>query len=701
MMKQVSNPFRPSKFEFEFRPLIWVSPRARRMFRDAGSFFVLGARGSGKTSLLKTLDTNELINNKSLQHQIPLSQLPCLGVYIRAPDLFTQVANGIDWSAFSGGSLASKELTEAAYLSYLIETAAVEILLRTLVKLRINGHASYKARSADDAVKKFLTAPEATFLNSHIDHYSIETGDSIEALANAIELARSKVNQALIRGDWPDFSRQLEIAKPGALVARSADTFFNLTRGGTFVAPEKLRLKILLDECDYFTEFQQTVVNTMVRNTKFPIEWIVAFVPGEREVTATLSPTFGLTASDRNVIDLDVEKDSFEDFCQHVCSHRIHHLLRQLEPKTPTKIDPKTAFNLKKRLGSYRLNEMIFAIGTEGNNKAWSKIEADAMELSAQIELHRQHRTIKKDDFKESDLGGERHHFWQAYLIKKLQLNFEQAVFDKRTRAVFQSTLRRKQRAAYLHIAADLKKSGAQLFGYSVIISLADNCIRDFLDIMAAIFDEYLKEGGAGKVIGFCRSGTAIDPQIQKRATVNAGEQKYLGFQQRIGGRSRRLTRLIDGLGFLTHLLQVEYETGLTGTAERGIFVLPSDRMHPTLNDSLIDYEAIESTLKLAQQENLLVFNPSRKGSHEGLVSNPEDGGFQFRLHRRFAAKYNFSYRGALERVHLLPAMLSQLLTSGDELGVLQWARDVAISVGADDSQAAKQLDLFRERPHE
>jgi predicted ATPase len=91
------NPFRPTRFERHQRPLIWVSQVSRRILNDEGAFYVAGARGSGKTSILKSLDTAEQIVNPTLASQLTLANMACLGVYFRATDLFTQTTAGVDW----------------------------------------------------------------------------------------------------------------------------------------------------------------------------------------------------------------------------------------------------------------------------------------------------------------------------------------------------------------------------------------------------------------------------------------------------------------------------------------------------------------------------------------------------------------------------------------------------------------------------
>ena len=84
-MTQIANPFRPTRWEHhrDGRPLLWFTDAAGELAAPK-SVFLYGSRGSGKTSLLKSICWEDLADNDSLRLQRRLNDFDHIGIYIRA-----------------------------------------------------------------------------------------------------------------------------------------------------------------------------------------------------------------------------------------------------------------------------------------------------------------------------------------------------------------------------------------------------------------------------------------------------------------------------------------------------------------------------------------------------------------------------------------------------------------------------------------
>src|SRR3546814_18023900 len=90
------NPFKPTRFEHEQNPLIWVSPHVAHLEADK-SVYVTGTRGSGKTSLLQAINWHERLNNSVLRKQIDEVIPGYISVSFRLPDYFSVTLARFNW----------------------------------------------------------------------------------------------------------------------------------------------------------------------------------------------------------------------------------------------------------------------------------------------------------------------------------------------------------------------------------------------------------------------------------------------------------------------------------------------------------------------------------------------------------------------------------------------------------------------------
>jgi hypothetical protein len=242
-----------------------------------------------------------------------------------------------------------------------------------------------------------------------------------------------------------------------------------------------------------------------------------------------------------------------------------------------------------------------------------------------------------------------------------------------------QAWMRRKSVGAMLHIANRLGFRRLPMSGVSVITSLADGSIRDFLEIMAEIFDRFSKDRGtlaAEEVLEkFARSRTKIAAKTQTDGIYASSEAFYDGIGILTDSNAEAVMRFITVLGRLTHHLQANFEDPSSlATAERGLFFIDPARTYPA-NASQI--ELINQIIHRAELSGYLRATTSKRGTNSGEdVAAPKISGF--RLHRRFAPRFMFSYRGAYEPVKLTEDMLYQICIGSPDVDADEWAKQFA-----------------------
>ena len=93
-MTEITNPFRPTRWEHhrDGKPLLWFTKTANELAAPK-SVFIYGSRGSGKTSILKSICWEDLAGNDSLRLQRNIADFEHIGIYIRFPDHISQSLN--------------------------------------------------------------------------------------------------------------------------------------------------------------------------------------------------------------------------------------------------------------------------------------------------------------------------------------------------------------------------------------------------------------------------------------------------------------------------------------------------------------------------------------------------------------------------------------------------------------------------------
>lgn len=688
MMAVQLNPFRPTRWEHhsEGRPLIWFTPTAENLAQEK-STFVRGSRGSGKTTLLKSICWDDLLNNESLKLQHSIGDFQHIGVYLRFPDHISSSMGLVDWAELFPEA-PEPELEFYRFFSLAVELSCLERALTACHELRLAGHLAFTAGQELELVGSiFEEFPR-------FEAFADARPTTFVATARLFRDIVRRMNEASGRGSLPTFVDALPPREPNEILSFVTSRLSRTTRIKTHRrGDQQPGFKFCLDDCEVLSPAQQRSVNSLVRKARFPVSWVVSSVGSFLESRNTYIPQQPLTDADRRVVSLD-DRDpkDFRRLCQAVVGLRLLHALPQ-EARGEQGRAVDRVFPLDVRLGDQDVNETIRIIVNRSTAP-----EAETLKVGARLlrdALERVNPTLI-----EAPPQGvtEWLPFYQAWLLlhwrgredsftAKLgpdalnQLEIHAKQFRHKR---FQAWIRRKQVGALLHLAATLGFRKLPLAGRNVVVGLADGSIRDFLEIMGEIYATQVRTGSdpsdPRQLARFVASGSRIGTASQQTGIYNASEAYFEGIANRIDIEPNAVTRLIEGLGIYTSILQANpMDPTVMGRPERGVFVLRGVRQEGAASKAL---EYLRETIRQAELAGYLRQVPVRQRADEetSLPVNASDAAktLAFRLHRRLAPHFMFSYRGAYEAIGIDAVDLAALCMPGSRIPPRVWATDLA-----------------------
>ena len=683
-MTEIANPFRPTRWEHhrDGRPLLWFTSAARELAAPK-SVFVYGSRGSGKTSLLKSICWEDLAENDSLRLQRHIEDFEHIGIYIRFPDHISQSLDYKEWSA-QFPKATNPALVYYRFFSLAVELVCAERTLEALHALRVKDMVTYapgqELQIVEDfcdeyaALQNFTSRPPRTFLE----------------LARLLRNIVPRMSEACSNGTAVALMDHLPPREPNQLLTYLAGRLVSAVRVKANGETRQTSLKFCLDDCEVLSAIQRRSLNTLVRLSKSPISWVISSVGEADESSETFLDAQPLTDADRLVRSLNDRNDKdFLELCQSVISLRIYFAL-PVELRPDQSRDLREIFDLEERLGEVGVNTLIQQLLRRSKSPSARLVQDGAAELHSAI--GRAGRSSPRRYAPDAIPP-----FYEAYLlmhwqgsedafktditsadIKRLS-HFASQVLDDS----FNAWLRRKQLGSLLHLAQSLRMRKMPLFGGNIIVSLADSSIRDFLEIMAEVFDRY--EAGTHSATAakntlerFASSRTQLAMTYQSDAIYAASQDYYNGVANHAESDADTMSRLVNGFGNLTSLLQSNpADPRVFATPERGVFVIEFET-----SDACAEKEAqfVSNLIHQGFLAGYLRIEKVPKAMRSQADVNARL--IAFRLHRRFAPHFTFSYRGAYAPVRISQADIATLCRRVDEQSPFAWAKSIAGIVG-------------------
>jgi len=639
-----ASPFRLARFEYESQHLYFLQKKLFDRLELPKPIYLMGSRGTGKTTLLKALSSSERLNNASLMRQLKNRSARYVGIYLKLPEIQLGLVSG--W-----GSEVRTEV-RANVIAHYLDLVWLEELLRTLSELAIRGPLDFSAEDEQKYVSKICLTFASLFAR---EAFSPST---LRELATALRARRESIESYASTG--VPIAKAIEYLDPiyqlgsfGRDVAAFLGELCNST-AATDASP--WIFKVCLDEGECLNELQQKVVNTLLRLSRAPLFFVVSFVSTPVDPTTTVFDDLTLGQADRELVLLDeMTPKEFQELVEGVATVRIRHLAR----------DAKLSFSTTKTLGKLDINGLLLAILNESVAPRAKQLLGAAEKWAASHRGSRRRKAPPLETVHESPP------IYQTYLIERLELDTSNLSADIpwQRRKQDSAELRKRIVAAYLGICAEVRAE-PRYASADVVLQTSDNCVRDFLAQLDEIFQ--VADLPIERFVN-----AAIDSDLQDRALKSASQKKYQSLPG-FGVNNPHETRaLVDALAKLTALLQSKSPTNRhLKSSERGRFSVSMAHAHGDAPESLI------RSLREAAEAGFLRFF--------GSTVEP----MSFRVHTSLAPKYGFSYRGAYYEVPLDWRALDRIrrLKNPEEL------QKMIDSLYQELEKISEQSDLFEER---
>jgi hypothetical protein len=598
------TPFAPDRYEYEPTHLYYIPAQLFRDLEEPRQLFIIGSRGTGKTTLLQALYWEERISNASLRAALggPPFGSRYLGVYLKVP---TVLAVG-----FSRWCAALPEDVAALLFALLLDLAWLDSLLLGVSELSRSKVIPAQPNHEHELV--------ASLIDEHPELSSYVSGEgphSLAGLARAIKRMRRHFERYVNAGRDPnnllDLMPVSQVGSFGrAFAAKLAAHCDRVSAPGG-----KWYFKICMDETECLTTPQRRVVNTMVRLASWPLFYVISFVDTIGDFSTTVLPNITLQRADRHVLRLDHTTDNaFRALTEGVATVRVRDFLR----------NDSVTVDLNKIMGRLNINKLL------------TRILASSEDPKAKRLLDKAKSLKECNAFSTDDLP-----IYQAFLIDRLHLRLAEETEPTWKRRSQQSReIRKRMVAAYLAICRNL---GAEVryAGAEMLLQMSDKCIRDFLAQMNTVYLEAGKE--ATNFIA-----TEVPIIKQDKGLKTASNAKVDNLTTSGITAPSEVFRIVDGLGRITARIQSEaLGTSALKSSERGVFVVEAS---------------------LAVRASVASFEMVREAAEAGYLRllSGDDTREKFRVHCSLAAAFGFSYRGAYYETPLSVSELESLRTAAD-----------------------------------
>lgn len=637
------SPFSLNRFEYESRHLYYLQKELFERLEVPKPIYLIGSRGTGKTTLLKALNWEERQGNQSLKDQFSTdtTQRKYIGIYLKLPEI--QFGLLRRW-------LSNQEHEYAAIFSFFLDLVWLEELIDAMSELIVNGIFNVSADDeqvcvreiADEFLHTFSAISAKPLTLKDLSRAIRNIRDTIEILSRQKVVPANVIEKYRIVGQVGEFGRKLgAMLQPLCVISGDEANSYN-----------EWHFKICMDEGECLDIFQQRVLNTMLRISKAPVFLVVSYVSMPSDSSTTLLDNITLQSADRELILLDdVTEKEFRELAEGVATIRSQAISG----------DKEVVFSAQTTLGELDINQLLQPILLRSVSPSAKKLLQSAQELA-------------QDPYFLSKLEKTPSAYppiYQAYLVEKLKLKNPSPTSQvweqrKNTSAGF----RKKMVAAYLSICADIGNE-VHYASSDMVLQMSDMCIRDFLHQLDSIY-----VCSAWDLRKFLTTPVPID--VQNRAIKIASEEKYRSIPKSGVSEPSSVGTMIDGLARLTAVIQRQ-SSNLTHlrTTEKGIFVISNEKQ------SNADYdESISQIIKDAAEAGFL------------RITRQDKSELRFRVHTSLAAKYGFSYRGAYHTVLLDWRNLSQLRRAESDAEI---QKAVDIIAGHLDKSIPENLSLFDE----
>jgi hypothetical protein len=538
------SPFATKRYEHDGDHVYYIPPATFDSLEATIPTFLIGTRGTGKTTLLKALSWDERLYNARLRRQLkgPTFQKHYIGVYFKLPMIQLRLINR--WLE------SSDDADFAAAFSFYLDLCWLETLLPAIEHL-----AARRELGIDDEGEQALVKSVAELWEDYPLCRELlgEVGDSLFDVLRLMHPLRRVVERyARRRVDLAEVLDALPVGQIGSFGRLLGSAVAKAITDGTGKSDWSFR--VCMDEGEALTLRQQRVINSIVRLAEWPVFYVVAYVSRPEDATGTFLPGQSLQLADRQVLVRDEMSDKdFRQLAEGVVNVRLEAMgLRQ-------------RLNCQRSFGRLSIDGLLERILRESENPDMRGL-LDRAKAATPSGVPR---------------------IYETYIRERRDLGLApQARFDKRRQS--SASIRKQMVAAYLTICREAR-SDVMYASADMLLQVSDNCIRDFLWQIESVF--------AASDMQLAQFLTERVPDPRQHAGMRAAaELKMTLFQEKIISAPAEANRIVVGLARITHLIQStgrNYEQ--IRTPERGIFTYLVDASTASIENAVLIRDAAEA----------------------------------------------------------------------------------------------------------
>jgi energy-coupling factor transporter ATP-binding protein EcfA2 len=617
------SPFSTGKWEYESTRHFYHldSHEYRTLVSMEKHVFVIGHRGTGKTTLLKAIDWRERLADKNLQ--VALNGEPfrdgIIGCYVGLKNLSLPLFDL--W--LEGSDPPTKHLVLSAYIrSIWIEEAAKAV--RQVTRASPSFYLEYESEPLDPVAEDFRWWSRSL---NRTTVFPVDPSDgTVIPVAAGRALSLREIQEAA--GELRDYlfnQATLGITDAEAVVTRLRLNRLQQLTNLVFRAfadilaltyPDRIwRFRVCLDESEFFTDSSRLTVRTMVRECESPLLLVVSTLSDLG--VDTIARHVRLTLSDRELINLDARKaDEMQSLVDGIVSARL--------AQTGYPCD---RFSLASLLGEFDLNDLLLANSSSETN------EYRAFRARAERSPGRDHIRVYLEEQKET--------------APRTNSGF----VDRRNDSI---GYRKKKLPAYLRMCATFGLRSPIYAGARITRQMADNSIRDLLQLLELLRLSWIQEHGVPAdgdeaVCGFIGT-VGLPVPMQDNALRELGRKKLDNFSEKVLIHTANARSLVSFFSKLAHRLCFDTDLPLwRAEATRFVVRLPVIKKNGAKDD------LVEAFVEMVEE-------CSREGFLRIKRSSPSE--LEFRVHASLARTEGFSYREGTYETVLPWRIIEQVITA-------------------------------------
>ena len=620
----LKNPFEGQRWEQDTEHIIYL-PEIFAEFEKRQDLYIIGSRGTGKTTYLKALNWETRVENRSIHAQIE----NC--------DVFKDRYIGIYIDAVSFGLSVFEMSDNEDYSLMLVYSLWAELnvllgLIESIKGLYKNDYIDFTIKDEQSQCNKIYDYLSNIFGDTTLkNRKSTGTDYDITLLEETITPLLKKVVD-----EREELKYKCDSYSFGDLIEETVPKLVCLCDKKNEI---KWCTKICFDAIESAPNFHK-IINTFVAKKLSERVWFIISGLSHRliDMDQTYIPNHNLTNDDKAHIDLDktfflsdaARRNEFDSLAEGICDLRLKH------SDNNNTIDVNKKFDLNAYLGYWTMNQILdvylkskktISVGNE------FKVFMDLVEKNNEKKKYLTDFPPYIETYYYDILGKTKK--WDGTLQKSRQKNRDTG----KKYVVIMLALLRNYKLTY-----STPYAGKRQYMYLC------NSTREFLQLMAALFDVRMKQYPSKDLsyfFDFEAKLTQNEIQAQTEATVKVAEDKYEGIKNKSNKEiiTKKMSIFIDTCGNILYDLQAKEELSSLISEERGIFTV--SLKDNTSNDKLLSF------LKTAADDTYIKILVENNKNNVRIIN--------FELSRLFAPKYKFSFRSPWNKIKIDYFMLNDL----------------------------------------